>query len=51
MTPTDRSTTSLILTGAGSYSAYEVGVMAALFAGHSSSTGYAGSSSQTASFS
>jgi predicted acylesterase/phospholipase RssA len=40
MTPRDRHSTSLILSGAGSYSAYEVGVMAALFAGQSASTGY-----------
>ena len=40
MTPVDRYGTSLILTGAGSYSAYEVGVMAALFAGQSPSTEY-----------
>ena len=40
MTPPDGRGTSLILTGAGSYSAYEVGAMAALFAGLSRSTGY-----------
>ena len=33
MTSPDRRATSLILTGAGSYAAYEVGVMSALFAG------------------
>jgi predicted acylesterase/phospholipase RssA len=40
MTPTTGSTTSLTLTGGGSYAAYEVGVMKALFSGDSPATAY-----------
>jgi predicted acylesterase/phospholipase RssA len=40
MIPPQEYETSLVLTGAGSYAAYEVGVMTALFAGHSSATRY-----------
>jgi len=36
----DRRRTALVLSGGGSYAAYEVGVMKALFAGHSPATGY-----------
>jgi predicted acylesterase/phospholipase RssA len=41
MTATNGFTTSLTLTGPGSYASYEVGVMAALFAGRCPSTNYA----------
>jgi predicted acylesterase/phospholipase RssA len=40
MTPTDGLNTSLTLTGGGSYAAYEIGVMYALFAGKSPATNY-----------
>lgn len=36
----DRRRTALVLSGGGSYAAYEVGVMKALFSGHSPATGY-----------
>jgi predicted acylesterase/phospholipase RssA len=40
MTPNDGHATSLILCNGGSYSAYEIGVMTALFEGKCCSTGY-----------
>jgi NTE family protein len=40
MTQTETLTTSLTLTGGGSYAAYEIGVMKALFTGQSSATDY-----------
>ena len=40
MTPRSGYTTSLILSGGGSYAAYEIGVMKALFSGHSPATNH-----------